>query len=304
MMSVTVIIPTYNGGVLWEQAADILTKQVPSLNRVKVIDSSSSDNTAMVAKSHGFEVTVIQKAEFDHGGTRSLAIADVETEFVVFLTQDAILSDRFSVSSLIQGLASSPDIVCAYGRQLPHCNANPLAKFTRYNSYSEHDYVTSLDDSYPKGFRKAFLSNSFAAYRVDFLKKIGGFPQKLILGEDSFIAAKALVAGLRVAYLSNACVYHSHNYSVKQEFQRYFDIGVFHTTQFWMVDRLGTVEGEGVKFALGQLKFLFYSKKYRWIFPSIFCSLAKFIGYKIGKNYSLLGSSLCRRLSMYKSYWK
>ena len=304
MLKVTVVIPTYNGGSLWRESARLISDQyIFSSLRVKVIDSSSRDDTRETALSFGFEVESIAQKDFDHGGTRSFALRDIDTELVVFLTQDALLENKTSLLSLISVFDNEPDVVCAYGRQLPHENANPLAEYARLNSYKEKGYSTSLNDDYPKGFRKAFLSNSFSAYRVDFLRSIGGFPKSLILGEDSYVAAKALLAHKKVAYVSEAQVRHSHNYTAMEEFSRYFDIGVFHSNQKWMIDELGSVEGEGVKFAIGQLKFIYKIGKYRWLMLSMLSSIAKFIGYKLGKKHQLLGRSLSRRLSMYKSYW-
>lgn len=302
-MNVTVVIPTYNGGELWKQSARLLAEQVPALSRVKVIDSSSSDDTQDTARHFNFEVEQIDQKEFDHGGTRSHALEDIETEFVVFLTQDALLESADAITRLVSIFDQEPDIVCAYGRQLPHVDANPLAQHARHNSYRSKSYVTDLDSAFPQGFRKAFFSNSFSAYRVDFLRSIGGFPNHLILGEDAYVAAKALVARKKVAYVATAQVRHSHNYSALEEFKRYFDIGVFHSTQPWMIEKLGTVEGEGVKFALGQLGYVMKEKRYFWVIPSVAASMAKFIGYKLGKKHTQLGTRLSRKLSMYKSYW-
>lgn len=304
MMSFTVVIPTYNGGELWQESARRLAAQIPAPVRVKVIDSSSEDDTQETAIRFNFEIEKIEQKKFDHGGTRSHALVDIDTEIVVFLTQDALLEGKKALSNLVNIFEKDPEVVCAYGRQLPHLDANPLAQYARYNSYKSDSYVTSLGDDFPVGFRKAFLSNSFAAYRVNFLRSIGGFPGHLILGEDSYVAAKALVKNKKVAYVSSAKVYHSHNYMLTEEFKRYFDIGVFHSNQEWMLSDLGRVEGEGVKFALNQIFFLINSKQYIWIPKSIAISMAKFLGYKLGTKYKILGHKISKKLSMYKSYWE
>jgi len=302
-MSVTVIIPTYNGGALWKQSAHLLEKQHTNIVRVKVIDSSSKDDSRSVAEQYAFEVCQIDQKDFDHGGTRTLALSDVDTDIVVFMTQDAILATEDAIDCLVSVLEQDRSIVCAYGRQLPHHNANPLAEHARMNSYRAESYITSLSEDFPKGFRKAFFSNSFAAYHTDFLKSIGGFPRHLILGEDSFVAAKALVSGKKVAYVAEAKVRHSHNYTVVEEFKRYFDIGVFHSTQQWMLDELGQVEGEGVKFAIEQIRFLIKRKRFKWVLLSVMASAAKYLGYKLGRKHRSLGVTWSRRLSMYKTYW-
>jgi rhamnosyltransferase len=303
MKNITVIVPTYNGGSLWKESARRLAEQVPRPFRVKVIDSSSRDDTRETAQRFHFEVEQIDQKDFDHGGTRSYALKDIETEFVVFLTQDALLEGADAVSSLVSILENDSEIVCAYGRQLPHLDANPLASHARYSNYHTNSYVTHIAADFPNGFKKSFFSNSFSVYRLDFLRSIGGFPKHLILGEDACVAAKALIHNKKVAYVADAQVKHSHNYSVFQEFKRYFDIGVFHSTQSWMLKELGAVEGEGVKFAMDQLSYLYIRGNYRWILPSAFTSIAKYTGYKLGTIHKILGVGISRRLSMYKSYW-
>lgn len=42
-----------------------------------------------------------------------------------------------------------------------------------------------------------------------------------------FMAARMIQAGYKIAYCAEASVRHSHNYTPKQEFQRYFDTGYF-----------------------------------------------------------------------------
>ena len=301
-MAFTIIIPTYNAGEVWHEAVRGIKSQTLAPEKVVIIDSSSTDNTAQIASEAGFEVHIINKATFDHGGTRSNALNLVDTEFVVFLTQDAVLNGTEDFSKLLD-VFRNEKVGAAYGRQLPHFDANPLARYARENSYDDKSYITVLKDDHPKGFRKAFMSNSFAAYRLCSLKSVGGFPSKLILGEDSFVAAKILTSGGAVAYVADACVRHSHNYTVIEEFKRYFDIGVFHSTQSWMLEELGGVEGEGVKFALGQLRYTYSLSEFYYIPVSFFSSIAKYVGYRLGRSHKLFSSAQCRKFSMYKSYW-
>lgn len=43
---------------------------------MKVIDSFSKDDSRSVAELYGFEVCQIDQKDFDHGGTRYLALSD------------------------------------------------------------------------------------------------------------------------------------------------------------------------------------------------------------------------------------
>lgn len=298
----TVIVPVYNGGKLWLECIESILTQSKKPRKVVVIDSSSTDASAMMAAEAGFVVTTIEKSEFDHGGTRTAALDQVVGDFVVFMTQDAVLNDIFAFEKILS-VFERREISAAYGRQLPHSDANPLAVFARKSSYGDKSYVTTLRDEYPRGFKKAFMSNSFSAYRVEDLKVLGAFPSKLILGEDSYFAAKALLAGKAVAYVADATVRHSHNYNLLAEFRRYFDIGVFHSDQCWMIDELGAVEGEGVKFAVQQVGYLIKSQRLQWVPASLSASFLKFLGYRLGRLNGFLPVSWSRFFSMHKAYF-
>ncbi|HBP78237.1 MAG TPA: rhamnosyltransferase, partial [Halomonas sp.] len=71
-----------------------------------------------------------------------------------------------------------------------------------------------------------------------------------ILSEDMMAGARLLQQGWKLAYCADACVQHSHNYSLSAEFKRYFDVGVFHHQEQWLLAWLGKAEGEGKRFVL------------------------------------------------------
>ncbi len=69
-----------------------IKKHTPKETLVQVIDSSSTDGTDSVALNAGFELLSIPGRDFNHGGTRNLAVEmhHSQYELVIFLTQDAI----------------------------------------------------------------------------------------------------------------------------------------------------------------------------------------------------------------------
>ncbi|MGR5909261.1 hypothetical protein ACT7C4_01715 [Bacillus pacificus] len=59
------------------------------------------------------------------------------------------------------------------------------------------------------------------------------FHKKVILNEDLILASKVILEGKNVIYTPTAKVFHSHNYNLKQQFKRYFDIGMaFKSTNY------------------------------------------------------------------------
>lgn len=266
------------------------------------IDSSSTDNTAVSFEVAGIRVHRIPRASFNHGATRQLAVELAsDADILIFMTQDAILADPRSLQNLLAAFAD-PKVGAAYGRQLPARDASPVATHARLFNYPDASYVRGAEDIPRYGIKAAFLSNSFAAYRRIALTEVGGFPADAILSEDTMVAARMLGKGWRVAYCAEATCYHSHNYTLVKEFQRYFDIGVFHGREKWYLQELGRAEGEGSRFVLSELRYLWRHSPQ--VIPSALVrTMCKFIGYRLGRAELMLPLWLKRRVSMNKGYW-
>lgn len=300
MKTISVIIPTLNGELELKRLLPLIPKRDEI--EIIIIDSESDDKTVEVASTFGAIVLQINRKDFNHGGTRNLAIQTAKGEIIVFLTQDALLYDKYSIDLLVRSFENEK-IGVAYGRQLPHLNAKVFGSFARMFNYPEKSLVKTIDDKHLYGLKTVFTSNSFAAYRKDILEKVGGFPINVILGEDMYVASKVVMEGYAIAYVPEAKVYHSHDYSIKQEFQRNFDIGVFHCQEKWILEKFSAPEGEGMKYVLSEWRYLIKKRKVHLIPVSIIRNAAKLLGYKLGKFHQKLNPSLKRKISMYKSYW-
>ena len=301
-MNYYIAIPTYNGGEIWRQSVSNIINYTSSNVFVQIIDSGSNDDTVSTATNAGFHVLSINKDEFNHGGTRNLAVENHIGQFdiVIFLTQDAIPQQGF-IEKIIS-VFEDDTVACAYGRQLPHENANPLARHARYFNYSEKSHICDKGDANRMGIKTVFMSNSFSAYRLSVFKQLGGFPSNTILCEDMYYTAKAIFSGYKIAYVSEAVVRHSHNYSPIEEFKRYFDIGVFHTDESWIRERIGGASGEGRKFLLSEINYLLKNAPL-WIPYACINNFMKILGYKLGLKYKKIPMKLIKKMSMHKGYW-
>ncbi|MFA5913368.1 MAG: glycosyltransferase family 2 protein [Burkholderiales bacterium] len=296
------IVPTMNAGNGWEGWIESLKSQSLKPDRVLVVDSSSEDQTARLAKSARFEVLVIPRSDFNHGATRQLA-AEVlaDTDIFIYLTQDALLADPDALQNLV-GHFVNESVGAVYGRQLPHPNAKPFGSHARLFNYPETSQVRSMADASRLGIKTAFISNSFAAYRRSAFMAVGGFPSNTILSEDTYVSAKLLLGGWKIVYCAEAQVFHSHDYSLIQEFKRYFDIGVFHAREYWVRAEFGGAEGEGKKFVLSEVRYLMWHAP--WLIPSaILRTFSKYAGYQLGLHENHMPVALKRHLSMHKGFW-
>lgn len=296
------VVPTRNPGVFWSKWINAVKRQDldPS---VLVIDSSSNDGSNFSGLPANWRVLLIKPEDFNHGATRNFALehSPAEIDIIVFMTQDAILCEPSSIRKLVACFADS-DVSCAFGRQIPHADASPLAAHARSFNYPRVSSTVELGDRDRLGLKTAFISNSFAAYRLSELLTVGGFPVGVILGEDMSVAARILMAGGKVAYVADACVFHSHNYTCLEEFKRYFDTGVFHARSRWLLDAFGSASGEGLRFVRSELIYL-WKRAPSWIPAALLRTGAKWLGYRLGRSEAYLPVWVKRRFSMHRGYW-
>lgn len=301
-MKVACVIPTYNGRSDFVRLLDSLNRQSLEVD-VYVVDSSSSDGTQQVSIDRSLKLKVISSAEFNHGGTRQMMVeTNPDYDIYVFLTQDAFLEHKDALYNIIMPFKDlSVGAVC--GRQLAHYNATPLAKHAREFNYPSRSKVKSLSDAAVLGIKTPFMSNSFSAYRREALLEVGGFPSHVILSEDMYVAAKMLINGWNIAYASDAVCRHSHNYTIQEEFNRYFDQGVFHAREPWIREVFGGAGGEGVRFVKSELRYLSFRHFYLWP-EAILRNALKFLAFKLGLKEHIFSIKTKKKLSMHKRYWE
>jgi len=328
-----VIVPTYNPGrEAWAKWVQALQSQNCKPMQVVVVDSGSTDGSLELSQQAGFTVLHTKAQDFNHGGTRQWAlnhgflnpelnpangatlsatpIPSSPTDFIVFLTQDAILANSNALEELLQAF-QDPQVAAAYGRQLPKPEAHWLEAHTRSFNYPDASKTVQLQDKASLGIKACFLSNSFAAYRLQALMAQGGFPAHLPLGEDTFTAAKLLLSGQSLRYQASAAVYHSHNYNGLQDFQRMFDTGVFHAQNPWLLQNFGKAEGEGAKLVKSQWAYLkaqasqpHHPNFLQGMVQLLSANALKLMGYKLGRAYQWLPKALVKKFAMNKVFWQ
>lgn len=283
---VTVIIPTFNAGESFAQGLEALKMQTVKPHQILIVDSQSNDGTVELAKRHNCQVTIIKQSDFGHGKTRNLAVSRSQTQFFVFLTQDAVPADENMIAKLIKPMLSNPMIAICYGRQLPNVNARPLESLARQFNYPADSVLKTIDQIDEMGVKTFFCSNSCSAIRRSIFKELGGFDDNAITNEDMLFGAKAVLQGYSIYYAAEAKAYHSHNHSLTEVFSRNFKIGRFFAENKSTLPQTA-VRGYGLK----MLNFgihSFWQKRYLPGIIALFIELAtKTIAYRFGYFYQL-----------------
>ena len=273
-MKIQLIIPILN------PEKSFFSDIIPQLQSQTVHPNILLINSGDPIPDENYEILPIEKKMFNHANTRNLAL-NYEADFYLFMTQDASPYDEYLVQNLLKSF-DDEDVVTAYARQIPYNDADAIEVFARTTNYSEYSIVKSKKDLPAMGIKTFFSSDSCAMYRGEYFRSVGGFTPGLETNEDMEFAARAILAGKKVAYTHEAKVYHSHNFTLLQVWHRYRQIGKFFAGNRWILNSVAhysNAESTGIRQALNELKYL--SKYAPLSLPkSVLLSLTKYIAFK------------------------
>ena len=280
---ISLIIPTRNAGKEIEVLLNRIQMQTCIPDEIIIVDSSSTDQTVSICCQYpNVKVLTIDQNEFDHGKTRDMAIRTCCGDIVIMMTQDAIPKDAYLVENLIRPLENL-SVVAVTGRQLAKTDASPMEKLIREFNYPPYGHIRSKDDVEKLGIKAFFFSDVCAAYRKEIYLQLGGFECPITTNEDMFYAAKVLQSGYKIAYASDAVVYHSHNFSLKEQYQRNYIQGYEIEKHKELLENV-KLEGEGIKLVVYVIKGLFRRGKVFSIVRFGFDCCARMLGNKMGKR--------------------
>jgi rhamnosyltransferase len=297
---ISVVIPVRNGGEdLGRCLAGIAAQRIDEEVEVVVVDSGSTDGSVEAARAAGAVVTEIDPAEFGHGRTRNLGVAIAQGELVVFTSQDAVADDETWLAHLAAAARSGPDVAGAYGRQLPHADARPPERFFLDFLYGPEARVQRVREDEELTFESTLFSNVNAAVPRWALERFP-FRDDLTMSEDQEWSRRALRAGFALAYEPRAAVRHSHAYTIRSAFRRFFDSGVSAEHAYVEGDASrAALRRAGARYAREELAWLWRTGRRRWIPYTAVYELGKFAGLQLGLRHHRLPRSLTRRFSAY-----
>ena len=214
MKQLSVIICTYNRVNYLLDALDSLINQDvdKSIFEIIIVDNNSQDNTNELCKTYinkvnNIEIKYVIEKKVGLSAARNKGIEICNSEFVVFIDDDAIAEKDF-VRNLIDYFLKYPNFVAIGGKVLPiYPNNNEPLWMSSYlqrlvSKVDDGDEVREFKNKYPVGCNMAFRKNIFAV--------IGGFNETLTArNDDKYIFNKIKKARLKTLYAPTVIVHHN-----------------------------------------------------------------------------------------------
>ncbi len=228
--SVTIVIPVKNGLPRFREVCDALAMQEFDADwDVLCIDSGSTDGSQEIANSKGFRVHEIKPETFGHGRTRNLGVELSDSEFIAFLTHDAVPVNRHWLSNLIAPLRRDPKVAGVFSRHIAHRDADPFVAWELAQHFDRQAQfpIVEINDWSAYESNEAlrqvfhFYSDNASAMRRSVWDR---YPYPDVqFAEDQIWAKTIIEAGYRKAYAADSIVQHSHSFGAIETLQRNFD---------------------------------------------------------------------------------
>ena len=281
MKKIDIICPLYNAeNYIISLNKSLLMQKDVKLNEIKYILTESKDNTEQLLKDNNIDYKLIKKSEFSHSLVRENAAFESKADIVVFVTQDVVIEDDLWLYHLTKSIASG-ECAAAYSRQIS--KFNNIEKYTREKNYPSISSIVSKDDIEKLGLRTFFFSDASSAIDLKVFKELKGYDGKrLPISEDMYIAYKIIMNGYKIKYEADSIVYHSHNFKLKELYDRYKLTGKFFKENDYL-DKFGTNKSGG-GLAKYVLKRALKEKNIKVLFRFPFDMGVRFIGMKVGKR--------------------
>lgn len=278
-MKVEILCPLYNAEKYIENLNKNINKQKNVEFKVRYLLTESIDNTKQILDKNNLKYDLIKKEDFSHSLTRENAAKKSKADVIVFVTQDVEIESEYWLYNLVKDIIDKK-VAASYSRQIT--KFNNLEKYTREKNYPETSKIVSEKDIKELGLKTFFFSDASSAIDKEVFEKLNYYDGKrLPISEDMYIAHKLITNGYKIKYSAESVVYHSHDFKLKELYDRYKLTGKFFKQNSYL-DNYGT-NASGGSLAKYVLKRSIEEKNIKAIARFPFDMGARFIGMKVGK---------------------
>lgn len=278
-MTIDIFCPLYNAqDYILSLHQSLLKQKKVKINKIMYLLTESDDNSLQILKENKLNYVIIKKAEFSHSLTREKYALKSKADIIVFISQDVVIeSDRWLYYLTVN---INDECAGAYSRQVS--KFNNIERYTRESNYPSKSFMVSEKDLSRLGLKTFFFSDASSAIKTSVFKELNGYDGKdLPINEDMYFAYKLITNGYKIYYASKSVVYHSHNFTLRQLYNRYKLTGKFFKENAYL-DNYGTTKTGG-GLAKYILKRALKDKNIKVLIRYPFDMAVRLIGMKVGK---------------------
>lgn len=278
-MNVEIICPLYNAEEYIKGLDESIKKQRNvNIKQITYLLTESSDNSEKLLNEISAKYHIIKSGEFSHSLTREKYALQSKADILAFITQDIEIKNDNWLENLISPIIRG-EVEATFSRQLT--KYDNIEKYTREKNYPEKSYISDKKMLEKMGLRAFFFSDASSAIKTEIFKKLNGYDGKdLPTNEDQYIAYKLITNGYKIKYCADSVVYHSHKFTLKQLYKRYYDTGKFYKQENYINNYGTTKTGGGL--AVYILKRSLQEKNIKVLLEFFPNMIVRFIGMKVG----------------------
>lgn len=227
-MRISIICPIYNGQKYIENLNSSILKQKLNTDfilEILYVVTKSIDESENILKKLNCNYTLIEPKDFSHSRTREMMAEKATGDIIVFISQDIKMKNDLWLKNLITPIING-ECEASFSRQI--CENNSIEKYTREKNYPEVSRIVSKEDIEKYGLLTFFYSDASSAVRTKIYRELNAYDGKdMPTNEDMYFAHKLIHVGYRIKYCADSEIYHSHEFTFRQLYNRYYDTGIF-----------------------------------------------------------------------------
>lgn len=270
-MKASIIVRTKNSQNIISQTLKALFSQTFKDFELVIVDSGSTDNTLDLVKHYKHRLIEVKPEDYHPGVVLNDAIKSCDSEYIVFLNSDTVMLTKNCLSNLLQELQTFD---AAYARQVSRPEAQPWVR---------RDY----EISFPKGKVQPswmHFSLPLACMKKSAWERLSFYTQAWA-SEDTKWGYEAKKLGLKISYANEAIVMHSHNYSLKQLFNRRYVEGEADVFIFQQQYNLKNCIRSYLGSIFNDAKYFFKTQQFSYLFNSVLLRAVYHYSYYLGHNF-------------------
>ncbi len=210
---VTVVMRSYNDAPLLPRTLAGLDAQVGVDVTLFVFESASTDGSKEIFEAHGYDRIVhLEPGSYHSATVLNQGTEWATTELVAYVNSDAVMLHERVLRQLADAILSDARCAGAFAKQVVRGDATIMTKL---------DYEAAFERRHELGEFSDHMSLVTSMVRRSVWQE-QPFDVSLTFAEDYVWSSRVKAKGYRLAYVPQAVVEHSHNYTSDELYRRSF----------------------------------------------------------------------------------